>query len=39
MPKETLQGKKVAIIAADMVERVELIEPRKGPRGRGGRRP
>ena len=29
MPKETLQGKKVAIIAADMVERVELIEPRK----------
>src|SRR5215216_2583783 len=29
MPKETLQNKKVAIIAADMVERVELIEPRK----------
>jgi protease I len=24
-----LQGKKVAIIAADMVERVELVEPRK----------
>jgi len=29
MPNQTLQGKKVAIIAADMVERVELIEPRK----------
>ena len=25
----TLQGKKVAIIAADMVEQVELVEPRK----------
>ncbi len=29
MPNQTLQGKKDAIIAADMVERVELIEPRK----------
>jgi deglycase len=26
---ETLKGKKVAIIAADMVEQVELLEPRK----------
>ena len=24
-----LQGKRVAILAADMVERVELVEPRK----------
>jgi protease I len=29
MPKQTLKGKKIAIIAADMVERVELVEPRK----------
>jgi protease I len=29
MPENTLKGKKVAIIAADMVERVELEEPRK----------
>src|SRR5436190_4223340 len=29
MAKGKLQGKKVAIIAADMVERVELVEPRK----------
>jgi protease I len=29
MAERTLQGKKVAIIAADMVEQVELLEPRK----------
>jgi len=29
MADQTLQGKKVAIIAADMVEQVELVEPRK----------
>ena len=29
MADTTLQGKKVAIIAADMFERVELVEPRK----------
>jgi protease I len=29
MADQKLQGKRVAIIAADMVERVELIEPRK----------
>jgi protease I len=29
MAESTLQGKKVAILAADMVERVELEEPRK----------
>jgi protease I len=29
MADQKLSGKKVAIIAADMVERVELIEPRK----------
>jgi protease I len=29
MPRATLQGKKIAIIAADMVEQVELVEPRK----------
>jgi len=29
MPEQKLKGKKVAIIAADMVERVELVEPRK----------
>ena len=29
MAERTLQGKKVAIIAADMVEQVELVEPRK----------
>jgi len=29
MRKQTLNGKKIAIIAADMVERVELVEPRK----------
>src|SRR5581483_5775646 len=27
--EQKLKGKKVAIIAADMVERVELVEPRK----------
>ena len=29
MAEQKLQGKRVAIVAADMVERVELIEPRK----------
>jgi protease I len=29
MAEQNLKGKKVAIIAADMVERVELVEPRK----------
>jgi protease I len=29
MADQPLKGKKVAIIAADMVERVELVEPRK----------
>ena len=29
MAEQKLAGKKVAIIAADMVERVELVEPRK----------
>jgi protease I len=29
MAEQTLNGKRVAIIAADMVEQVELIEPRK----------
>ena len=30
-----LQGKKVAILAADMVEQVELVEPRKALEGAG----
>ena len=29
MAKATLKGKRVAIIATDMVEEVELVEPRK----------
>ena len=29
MATESLKGKRVAIVAADMVERVELVEPRK----------
>ena len=29
MAEQKLKGKKVAIIAADMVERIELVEPRK----------
>jgi protease I len=29
MAEQKLQGKRIAIIAADMVERVELVEPRK----------
>ena len=29
MAEQKLQGKRVAIIAADMVEQVELVEPRK----------
>jgi protease I len=29
MAKQPLQGKKIAIIAADMVEQVELVEPRQ----------
>jgi deglycase len=35
MAKGKLHGKKVAIIAADMVERVELVEPRKALEGAG----
>ena len=33
-----LQGKRIAILAAEMFERVELEEPRAGARGRGGER-
>jgi protease I len=29
MAEQKLKGKKIAIVAADMVERVELVEPRK----------
>jgi protease I len=29
MAQQSLKGKRIAIVAADMVERVELIEPRK----------
>jgi len=29
MAEQTLKGKRIAILAADMVERVELVEPRK----------
>ena len=29
MTEQTLKGKRIAIIAADMVEQVELVEPRK----------
>ena len=29
MGEQKLQGKSVAILAADMVERVELVEPRQ----------
>ena len=36
MPEQKLKGKKVAIIAADMVERVELEEPRKALEQAGG---
>ena len=32
---ERLKGKKVAIVAADMVERVELVEPRKALEAEG----
>ena len=32
MAKATLKGKRVAIIATDMVEEVELVEPRKASR-------
>ena len=35
MAKATLKGKKIAIIAADMVEQVELVEPRKALEGAG----
>ena len=35
MAEQKLKGKKVAIIAADMVERVELVEPRKALEGAG----
>ncbi|MFL5927865.1 MAG: type 1 glutamine amidotransferase domain-containing protein [Gaiellaceae bacterium] len=29
MAEQSLEGKRIAIVAADMVERVELVEPRK----------
>ena len=32
---QTLDGKKIAIIATDGVEQVELIEPRKAVEGAG----
>jgi protease I len=35
MAEQKLKGKKVAIIAADMVEQVELVEPRKALDGAG----
>jgi protease I len=35
MADKKLEGKKVAILAADMVERVELVEPRKALEGAG----
>ncbi|HEX4679045.1 MAG TPA: type 1 glutamine amidotransferase domain-containing protein [Gaiellaceae bacterium] len=35
MADQSLKGKRVAIVAADMVERVELIEPRKALDGAG----
>ena len=35
MGEQKLQGKRVAIVAADMVERVELIEPRQALREAG----
>jgi protease I len=35
MADQKLQGKKVAIVAADMVEQVELVEPRKALDGAG----
>jgi protease I len=34
---ERLKGKKVAIVAADMVERVELVEPRQALEAEGAR--
>ena len=37
MGEQKLQGKRVAIVAADMVERVELIEPRKALENAGAR--
>jgi protease I len=35
MAEQKLSGRKVAIIAADMVEQVELVEPRKALEGAG----
>lgn len=35
MAEQPLKGKRVAIIAADMVEQVELVEPRKAFEGAG----
>ena len=37
MAEQTLKGKRIAILAADMVERVELVEPRKALDGAGAR--
>lgn len=35
MPEGKLRGKRIAILAADMVERVELVEPRQALEGQG----
>jgi protease I len=37
MAEQNLKGKKIAILAADMVERVELVEPRKALEQAGAR--
>jgi len=37
MAEQSLKGKKVAIVAADMVERVELVEPRKALEAAGAK--
>jgi protease I len=37
MAEQKLKGKKIAILAADMVERVELVEPRKALEQAGAR--
>ena len=39
MAGNTLNGKKVAIVAADMVEQVELVEPRKALEDAGAETP
>jgi protease I len=37
MAEQSLKGKKVAIVAADMIERVELVEPRKALEAAGAK--